>query len=674
MPKEPQPHIPSPITQPLSVPQVQQQTTPIQAYQRIHTHPRALVPNDVSVLQRTVGNQAIQRLLARHGQGQMNQPEQETPAFRQNRENTTGLPDRLKATLEAHSGISMDDVHVHYHSSHPTQLQALAYTQGTDIHVGPGQEKHLAHEAWHVAQQKQGRVKPIMQMKGMALNHDAQLEQEADAFSVHYDQYTGPIHIPMLVDPTNSVTHATAQFQMRNEENIKLLEQLLQSLGIPPSSDDYIKILYHVIHSYYDDEIEDAKQYIWNMARRFRAPETSEFSFEPLGHPRRALLHTMGASSQTGAQHLYHGMYRQTFERLPQEELLPPDLYLNILNRVANRYANSVRFAPQGRENESFRAHYEQASHRPDTPEGQFSAKLLREVQAVRILARNPPPGQRTFARITLTLNPLLLEFALTTLTDLFTRHPVIKDFKVMGANTLGRGPDDVVIYLSDLISSNAVRALIADLSRSDLQCWQQNQRGFLRRSTPPIGMQQLDSGIYGADMPGAEELNRQAQGSHGMNMALVMSQVLTSNMPREQAFARFFGSAELNIFNPAYSNVLSYDNLRLRMGQAIRADMNGFLDAIVLVAQIDRGHINIIAQNLRNVDIRDIGEMREIHSEAMNAVVAQIGMVTRRNVTVRIISLNPFNGSLMHIDIGNGDSRVYIFYSHQQFSPLFRV
>ncbi|HCC51392.1 MAG TPA: hypothetical protein DEQ30_04490, partial [Porphyromonadaceae bacterium] len=72
--------------------------------------------------------------------------------------NKTGLPDDLKTGIENLSGYSMDDVRVHYNSGKPAQLQALAYTQGTDIHVAPGQEKHLPHEAWHVVQQKQGRV------------------------------------------------------------------------------------------------------------------------------------------------------------------------------------------------------------------------------------------------------------------------------------------------------------------------------------------------------------------------------------------------------------------------------------------------------------------------------------------------------------------------------------
>ena len=99
----------------------------------------------------------------------------------QRKENDTGLPDNLKSGVESLSGYSMEDVKVNYNSSKPSQLNALAYTQGTDIHLAPGQEKHLGHEAWHVVQQKQGRVKPSTQLKdNVNINHDAVLEKEAD--------------------------------------------------------------------------------------------------------------------------------------------------------------------------------------------------------------------------------------------------------------------------------------------------------------------------------------------------------------------------------------------------------------------------------------------------------------------------------------------------------------
>ena len=107
-------------------------------------------------------------------------PTETTAAPVSESKNQTGLPDRLKAGMENLSGFCLDDVKVHYNSSKPAQLQALAYAQGTDIHVGPGQERHLPHEAWHVVQQKQGRVKPTILAKGVAINEDSALEREAD--------------------------------------------------------------------------------------------------------------------------------------------------------------------------------------------------------------------------------------------------------------------------------------------------------------------------------------------------------------------------------------------------------------------------------------------------------------------------------------------------------------
>jgi Domain of unknown function (DUF4157) len=105
------------------------------------------------------------------------QPQQEPP----HKPNKTGLPDNLKSGIEALSGFSMDNVKVHYNSSKPAQLNALAYAQGTDIHVAPGQEQHMPHEAWHVVQQAQGRVQPTINMKeGNSVNDNAGLEREAD--------------------------------------------------------------------------------------------------------------------------------------------------------------------------------------------------------------------------------------------------------------------------------------------------------------------------------------------------------------------------------------------------------------------------------------------------------------------------------------------------------------
>lgn len=132
------------------------QAVQLRPYEQLTTHSDKITQQ--KALQTLAGNQPVQK-----------------------KENKTGMPDQLKSGIENISGYSMDDVKVHYNSAEPAQLQALAYAKGTDIHIGPGQEQHLAHEAWHVVQQKQGRVQATTQLKqGIPVNDDKGLEQEAD--------------------------------------------------------------------------------------------------------------------------------------------------------------------------------------------------------------------------------------------------------------------------------------------------------------------------------------------------------------------------------------------------------------------------------------------------------------------------------------------------------------
>lgn len=113
---------------------------------------------------------------------QQNQNSPEAVIQKKSNENNTGLPNELKTGVEKLSGKSMDDVKVHYNSDSPSKLGAHAYAQGTDIHLGKGQEKHLPHEAWHVVQQKEGRVKPSVQKKKkIGPEDESALENEADS-------------------------------------------------------------------------------------------------------------------------------------------------------------------------------------------------------------------------------------------------------------------------------------------------------------------------------------------------------------------------------------------------------------------------------------------------------------------------------------------------------------
>lgn len=137
------------------------------------------VANDTAVLQRMTNGRlsragnALLQLQRSHGNHHVQRVVSQT-------QNRTRLPDGLKAGVENLSGVSLDDVQVHYNSPKPAQLEALAYAQGTEIHVAPDQEAHLPHEAWHVAQQKLGRVQPTLQLNGTIINDDSHLEREAD--------------------------------------------------------------------------------------------------------------------------------------------------------------------------------------------------------------------------------------------------------------------------------------------------------------------------------------------------------------------------------------------------------------------------------------------------------------------------------------------------------------
>lgn len=95
--------------------------------------------------------------------------------------NRTGIPSRMKKQVEDSTGLSLDDVRVYYNSDRPARVDALAYTQGANVYVGPGQEHHLPHELGHVVQQKLGMVQAQKRHEsGLYMNTDPALEREAD--------------------------------------------------------------------------------------------------------------------------------------------------------------------------------------------------------------------------------------------------------------------------------------------------------------------------------------------------------------------------------------------------------------------------------------------------------------------------------------------------------------
>jgi hypothetical protein len=101
---------------------------------------------------------------------------------------THGIPLSVQTKMEGALNTSLAGVTVHPNSGKATEVGALAYTQGTDIHVAPGHysphtssgQRLLGHELAHVAQQMEGRVQPTGEVGGLPLNDSPTLEKEAD--------------------------------------------------------------------------------------------------------------------------------------------------------------------------------------------------------------------------------------------------------------------------------------------------------------------------------------------------------------------------------------------------------------------------------------------------------------------------------------------------------------
>jgi hypothetical protein len=204
----------------------------------------------------------------------------------QQKSNKTGLPDNLKSGIENLSGHSMDDVKVHYNSDKPAQLNAHAHAQGTNIHIASGQEKHLPHEAWHVVQQKQGRVKPTMQMKGKVnVNDDKGLENEADvmgAKALQLKGFNGGNVVKNL--QSNNINHSTNQNQKNTVQRITINNTNFVWLdALVLNTDDPDKFKQDVLGFYQANgslkKIQKIEQHLGSVATGDDANELSCYQF-----------------------------------------------------------------------------------------------------------------------------------------------------------------------------------------------------------------------------------------------------------------------------------------------------------------------------------------------------------------------------------------------------------
>lgn len=98
------------------------------------------------------------------------------------------MPEDVQAKMETAMNADFSDVNIHV-GSQASDVGALAYAQGNDIHFAQGKfdphsqsgQELLGHELAHVVQQRQGRVQATTSVGGLPVNDDPSLEQEADS-------------------------------------------------------------------------------------------------------------------------------------------------------------------------------------------------------------------------------------------------------------------------------------------------------------------------------------------------------------------------------------------------------------------------------------------------------------------------------------------------------------
>jgi hypothetical protein len=157
------------------------------------------------------------------------------------------LPERLQRVLEYLSGYDMGDVRVYYASPWPARVGARAFVLGREIHLSPGAEDALEHEAWHVVQQKRGTVHATgvarfddTRLGVVGFNDDEVLELEAElmgriarSFVMRRDAIPGgwtlrfsPIRRPVLQKHTTVMGVAYAPKELKS-----FTEAVLKNVG-----------------------------------------------------------------------------------------------------------------------------------------------------------------------------------------------------------------------------------------------------------------------------------------------------------------------------------------------------------------------------------------------------------------------------------------------------------
>lgn len=137
--------------------------------------------------------------------------------------------------IESLPELSMDNVKPHDDSAKSAQLRTSTYTQGADIHTGPGQEKHLPHEDWQLVQQMKS-TKPAL----VSPNHISASPESNGTTVTQLMKYTSGINSTFKEQPTSMSCWAACIAAIKNIEISEVIGQYnhgWENTGLPPEQD-----------------------------------------------------------------------------------------------------------------------------------------------------------------------------------------------------------------------------------------------------------------------------------------------------------------------------------------------------------------------------------------------------------------------------------------------------
>lgn len=223
--------------------------------------------------------------------------------------NNSSIPNDLKSGVENVTGVSMDDVKVHYNSSEPANVNAHAYAQGNEVHLGAGQEKHLPHELGHVAQQKKMNVKPDSKINGQLINTDQKLEMDADSIGQKAINYNSNNNIQLksidsesntlqLKDPPTTGSEPLESIPEGNEDEDE--DELVTPGGLEINADG-LDDEQKKTAMQNTDEVVDSLSFVGSIAGRKIGTALDNKKVEELADPKPTYLENLKQVHQNSA-------------------------------------------------------------------------------------------------------------------------------------------------------------------------------------------------------------------------------------------------------------------------------------------------------------------------------------------------------------------------------------